>query len=364
MKILFHLGHPAHFHLFKNVIKNLKKNKQDVIILIKRKDILEDLLKESGFSYSNILPKGRKDNKIGIAIGQLYQDLRMLRFCMINKPDLLIGTSVAISHVGKILGIPSININEDDAEIVPLYAKLAYPWANKIIAPKSCLTGKWTNKTIHYSGYHEIAYLHPKYFTPNIRIIRKYFNPEEQYFILRFAKLDAHHDDDIEGINKTIGLKIIEILKSHGSVFVTSERELEPEFESYRIQINPLDMHHILAFAKLYIGDSQTMAAESGVLGVPFIRFNDFVGKIGYLNELENKYNLGFGFKTNQINEMLEKITELLIIPDIKEEWLKRRKKMLSEKIDVANFMTWLIENYPKSTRIMKKNPDYQYRFK
>jgi predicted glycosyltransferase len=26
MRILFHLGHPAHFHLFKNVIKSLKEN--------------------------------------------------------------------------------------------------------------------------------------------------------------------------------------------------------------------------------------------------------------------------------------------------------------------------------------------------
>jgi len=42
-------------------------------------------------------------------------------------------------------------------------------------------------------------------------------------------------------------------------------------------------MHHVMAFASLYIGDSQTMAAEAGVLGVPFVRFNDFVGRIGYL---------------------------------------------------------------------------------
>lgn len=54
-------------------------------------------------------------------------------------------------------------------------------------------------------------------------------------------------------------------------------------------------MHHVMAFASLYIGDSQTMAAEAGVLGVPFVRFNDFVGSIGYLRELEDKYELGYG---------------------------------------------------------------------
>ena len=73
------------------------------------------------------------------------------------------------------------------------------------------------------------------------------------------------------------------------------------QFEKYRIKINPLDMHHVMAFASLYIGDSQTMAAEAGVLGVPFVRFNDFVGRIGYLRELEDKYRLGFGVHASPI---------------------------------------------------------------
>jgi len=37
---------------------------------------------------------------------------------------------------------------------------------------------------------------------------------------------------------------------------------------------------------------------------------------------------------------------------------------MLSEKIDVTAFMVWLIENYPESAKIMKKDNDYQYKFR
>lgn len=44
--------------------------------------------------------------------------------------------------------------------------------------------------------------------------------------------------------------------------------DLGTQFEKYRIRINPLDMHHVMAFASLYIGDSQTMAAEAGVLSL------------------------------------------------------------------------------------------------
>jgi len=37
---------------------------------------------------------------------------------------------------------------------------------------------------------------------------------------------------------------------------------------------------------------------------------------------------------------------------------------MLADKIDVTAFFVWFIENYPDSAKIMKENPDYQYKFK
>ncbi len=120
MKILFHLGHPAHYHLFKSVIKQLHENGHETTIVIKKKDVLEDLLKFSTLSYVNILPSGRKDNRLSIAVGQLKQNYHLFKVCRREKPNVLVGTSVAISHVGKLLGIPSINLNEDDAEVVPL----------------------------------------------------------------------------------------------------------------------------------------------------------------------------------------------------------------------------------------------------
>ena len=181
---------------------------------------------------------------------------------------------------------------------------------------------------------------------------------------MRFAKLNAHHDSGIQGINTEIAQKLIDILKPHGGIYITSERELEPQFEQYRININPLDMHDAMAFAQIYIGDSQTMAAEAGVLGVPFVRFNDFVGRIGYLRELEDVYNLGFGIKTNEVEQLYSVVSELVAMPNRKEIFQERRQKMLSKKIDYAKFLTWFIEEYPESHKIMTESPDYQHNFK
>ena len=104
--------------------------------------------------------------------------------------------------------------------------------------------------------------------------------------------------------------------------------------------------------------------AEAGVLGVPFVRFNDFVGKIGYLRELEDVYHLGYGVKTDEVERLYKTVDDLLSMPNRVVVFQERRQKMLSEKIDYAQFLTWFIENYPESKRIMKGNPDYQYRFK
>jgi predicted glycosyltransferase len=349
MTYLFHLGHPAHFHLFKHTIIHLKSNGHKVDILIKKKDVLETLLINSNLDYINILPDGRRDSKLGIAIGQLKQDFKLLTHCISNRPDILIGTSVAISHVGKILGIPSINVNEDDAEVVPLYAKLAYPWATCILAPSSCSVGKWTSKKISYSSYHELAYLHPNRFTPRLSVVGKYLEDNCNYFVIRFASLKAHHDEGVKGIDFKLAEQIIEILQPHGRVLITSEVSLPVNLEPYRMNINPLDMHDILAFSKMYIGDSQTMAAEAGVLGVPFIRFNDFVGKISYLNDLENNFKLGFGVLSSRPDLLLQKIRELLAMDNYMDLFASRRKDFLKDKIDASTFFIWFIENFPKS---------------
>ncbi len=364
MKIIVYLGHPGHFHLYKNSINNWKSKEHQVIILIKKKDVLENLLQSAGFDYINILKKGRKDSKIGMFWGMIQRTFQILKVCRKYKPDILTGTCVENSFVGKLLKIPVINLNEDDAAAVPLYVKLSYPWASVILAPKGCDCGEWETKAIKYDSYHELAYLHPNHFTPNKKVVEKYFSVEKPYFILRLVKLTAHHDNGIQGMNTVIVENIIQLLKPHGDIYITAERKLESQFEQYKIKIDPLDMHHIMAFAQIYIGDSQTMAAEAGVLGIPFIRFNDFVGRIGYLEELENHYQLGFGIKTNEIEKLYNTITELIQMPLRHEVFQKKREKMLSDKIDYADFLAWFIGNYPQSVTIMKENPKYQYNYK
>jgi predicted glycosyltransferase len=138
-------------------------------------------------------------------------------------------------------------------------------------------------------------------------------------------------------------------------------------------------MHDVMAYASLYIGDSQTMAMEAAVLGVPAIRFNDFVGKIGVMAELEDGklngkripcYNLGIGILASEkdaVERLCNTVQEIMAIQPAKrkELWQARRQKMLAEKIDYAKFLTWFIENYPSSAEEVKTATcDFWQRFK
>lgn len=344
MHVLIYLHHPAHFYLFKHTIRKLKQDGHRLTLIATKKDVLEDLLRKEGLEYRNFLPHGRKDNKWSIALGLLKQDLRLVAQCLRDRPDLMIGTSTEICHVGWLLRIPNIFVNEDDAAIVPLVDKLAHPFAKHLLAPEVCVTGR-PGKTITYAGNHELAYLHPELFTPDPAVKQRYIPENTPYFLLRFAKLGAHHDTNAKGISDAIARKLIELLEPHGKVYITSERELAPEFEPYRLNIHPIDIHHIMAFSSLFIGDSQTMSAESGVLGVPFIRFNAFAGKIGYLVELEEKYRLGVSIHPDNEEALYQQVTTWLPLLHDRQHWEAKRQRFLHDKIEVASFMTRLIES-------------------
>ncbi len=313
MNVGIFLGHPAHFHNLKIVAYNLQAAGHNVYFAIKQKDILEDLCKEAGYPYFKLREK-RGNSKLALVKSVLGMEYLMCKFIHKNKIDLLIGTTLSFA-AAKICRIPVFAIAEDDANIAPRYAKMVYPYATEILSPVTCNNGKWDNKTTHYPGFQKLAYLHPKRFTPNSEVLKRYkIDPTKPYFLIRFAKLNAHHDTGVQGISTEVAQHIIDLLSPHGQIYITSERELEPQFEQYRLHINPLDIHHVMAFATLYIGDSQSMAVEAAMLGVPSLRFNDFVGKkkIGVMEELEHTYGLTYGISSHEPERLYAKIQELL----------------------------------------------------
>ena len=344
-KFLFYMGHPAHFHNISVVIKQLSEKGHKIHLVGRDKDVLFDLVEGLPYSISKLKPR-RGSGKIALIWEVVKREFKMLRIVLRSKPDVMIATDIVVPHIGKLLKIPTIILNEDDVNEIPFFTKYGIRYCSVALSPLSCDGGKYQYKTVKYNGYHELAYLHPDHFSPDKSRIQHLFGKQEKYFIIRFSGLTAHHDSGVSGIDKSLALKIIATLSTHGNVFITSERPLDKDLDIYRISVTPQDIHHALYYADMYIGDSQTMCAEAAVLGTPSIRFNDFVGRLGYLEELEHTFGLTFGFKTADESAMLSKIGDLLTSKNLNEKWSKKREFMLSKNLNVAHFWTWFFDNY------------------
>ena len=317
-------------------------------------------------------------SSLGKVWGLLQFNFSMLRTLLQFRPDISLGhSSMYAAQMSWLLGIPHLSVEDTgNMEQVRLYK----PFAKAILVPES-FHRELGNKMIRYAGNHELAYLHPNQFTPD----EVYQLPENSSFkfhhpspvtrhhspvtchpfiILRFVAWHASHDKGHNGISIENKRKAFKEFSKFGQVFISAEGSLPEDLEPYRLSIPQEKFHDVLASASLVYGESATVASEACCLGVPAI-YLDNTGRC-YTQEEEEKYGLIFNFTESAEDQerSIQKGIELLSTPGIREEWQKRRDRMLDDKIDITAFLVWFVENWPESMKIMQENPNYQYRFK
>ncbi|AKB84289.1 DUF354 domain-containing protein [Methanococcoides methylutens] len=357
MKILVSLSHPAHVHLFKYVIWDLQRKGHCVKIVARDKEICTNLLDIYNFDYTVISKVG--NGLFGLGIEMFSRIKNLIPIIRSFNPDCIISLldpSVSIS--AKICGKDLISFS--DTEHCKIIIKLSLPFTDLILTP-CCFKKDFGKKQVRYTGYHELAYLHPNYFTPNPEVLSELELKEgDPFIIMRFVSWGASHDVGHHGIQDKV--KFVEELEKYGPVLITSEVQLESELEDYRIKVSSEKLHDLLYYASLCVGDGGTTAVESAILGTPSIYVSSLVGTMGNFSELEAKYGLLLNYNDSHL--ALEKAVKLMQKPNLKDEWTMKKAQLLNDKIDVTAFIIWFIENYPESLITMKRHPDTQYNFR
>lgn len=352
MNILIDIGHPAHVHYFRNLYKELSLT-NNILITCKSIPIIELLLQHYNVQYIGLGVKG--DGIVSKLAKQVKFTNQVHRIIKERCIELAIGVSTTILHATKLTQAHSILFDDDDQEVQPFNAKFGTPFADTIVSPNT-LQFEQLGRAVYYPGYHELAYLHPKRFSPDPAVLEKYgINAKKSYSILRFNAFKAHHDIKEMGMSILQKRTLVRELLEYGNVFITTEAGLDPEFEQYKLPIKPHEMHDFLFYAKALVSDSQTMSSEAAMLGVPSFRCNTFVGRISYLEEEEKRYGLTYGFRPHQFDWMLSCIKKTLSRPNLDSDWICRRNAMLKDKIDVTAFWVWFIDNYPESIRKVRE---------
>jgi len=250
MRLLFDVGHPAHVHFFKNAIWELQKRGHAVTITARDKDVtlrlldaykLPYIVRPTGWRPLNLFRASRFVRKTGEAF----------------KADLYVGThnpyvAMAAADAGKKC------ILFTDTPGSRTVNRFSVDKASLVVTPE-CMAGRFKNQ-VTYPGYKEMAYLHPKYFTPDsTALARNGLASGEPYSVVRFIGWEAHHDS---GVNKTAKDVRAKLLSTLGKAVLSLEGESDGISR-------PEDLHAVLSHASGCVSEGATLAKEAAVLGVP-----------------------------------------------------------------------------------------------
>ncbi len=347
MRVLFDITHPADVHLFKNVIRLLQGAGDQIVVASRSKEVTTDLLASLNIPHECISRLSGGIVSMGAELLQRYARLAML--CRRFKPDVLVARiGLSIGLVGAILRIPRVVI--EDTEHAKLQLALSMPFATHICTGTGYLKSYGSRQTC-FRGYPVMAYLAPRYFQPSDEPFRTAgLDPAKPYVLLRLVSWQAVHDRGLKGMSDDAILASIEKLSCFGRVLISSERPLPATLQRYQCPVQPNDIHHLLARARIFISEGGTMAAEAAVLGTPSIFCNPL--RTGYLLSLEKDY--GLVHNVDSIPEGVTLAQRLLAQQNLSEIWQQRRKVMLAASEDVTVFFRRMIEHAARGVAVRR----------
>lgn len=346
MRILIDLLHPAHVHFFRHFYTEMKERGHHLAITARAKECSIDLLRRFGLPFQQI--SEQRSGSLGLAVELIQRTHRLIRVMHDFHPDVMTGImGPSISLAGKLKGVPAVIFY--DTEFARQTNWFAYPLAHSVCTP-DCYQGRVRGTHRSYPGYHELAYLHPNRFEPDSRKLEAFgVRSEEPYCIVRFVSWQAAHDRRERGLSIEQKRELVDLLEKHGRVLISSEKALPQDLEPRRIRGPVEDIHHLMAFAQMVVGESATMSSEAAVLGVPAV-FIATTGR-GYTDDQQRRYGLVRYFTEDQFMEACRTIEESFRNGSPRDAGARARARLLQDKIDVTRWMVDYFETQFGSSR-------------
>lgn len=337
MNIFINFSHPAHVHFFKNAVRILSDRGHTIIAVARKKEFTLELL--NAYQIQHVVLSNKGNGLFGLIKELVEQQIKIAKILRRQRIDVMLQIGgIFNAPIGKYYKIPTLAFS--DTENDKWGNKLSFGLSKVVLSP-TCFDhqagGTWKNQ-IHYPGYHELAYLSPKYVPETIQ-------PQDQ-FLVRFVGWGAGHDLAENGLSDLQKIEVVKILQRYGRVHISSEMPLPDEISKFACQIHPAKIHDFMKSCKMIVGESATMASESACLGIPAV-FISNTGR-GYTTEQDQAYGLIKHYRLDQWEQIVQCLNQWAA-SDLREEWQKRRRHMLNDKIEVTDWLVDLIENYPHS---------------
>ena len=287
MRILLEAHHPAHIHLFKNAVRSWQERGHEVLMLGRDRDVMKALLRAYDWIPSVILSQDQRNNRFPLAEflqRQAGVASHILRF----RPDVVASTMGSYTQSSKLLDVPSVIFT--DSEHQAFNHRIAHPFAKVIYTPR-CFYKDLGPKQHRYAGYHELAFVHPKYFTPRREVLEKLGGIKpHSYTLLRTSAFNTLHDIGQAGLGAVMD-EVIRRCEERGPVFIVAEENKIPsQWRDKHLSLPPDWFHDVIAFAGAVVTEGASTASEAACLGIPTVYVNSHA--VGYLLDQQRAYDL------------------------------------------------------------------------
>jgi len=336
-RILVDVGHPAHVHFFRNAIRILRESGHDVLVTANDKDVTLELLRGYG------IPFVRRGAYHRSAAGKLLMlprtTLAMAREAKRFRADVLTGiNNPYVAEASRLLS--KVSVVFDDTEWARGINLTTFPFATLVCTPRNFRLDLGP-RHVRYDGFHELAYVHPRYFQPDPKVAARLSEGGRPYAIVRLIGWTASHDPRMRESPLVASLREggLARLGRSAKVWIVSERDLPGDLAPARYPLPAGTVLDALAGSVGYLGEGATMATEAALLGKPAVFVSE--KRFGSMDDIEQRFGLLRTLASAE--EAVARFDELLRSPATQEAWAARRERFLRDNIDVTAFLCKLL---------------------
>jgi hypothetical protein len=340
-KFLFFTNTPAHVHVYKGLVRRLRDDGHDVLVLARDYGCTVALLEYYDLPHRVYGTLDTTKWSLARQLPSHYYNI--VRHAREFDPDCIFGRGSYAAHAGAVTGAATVLVV--DSETDTLDHAVSRPFARAILTPH--VFGKDLGpRHYRFRGFKECAYLHPETFTPSGDVREKLgVADDERFALVRLNAFGSHHDVGQSGFSPGDRRRLIEELSEDVTVFVSDEGDDVDvaSLDAHPFDLHPARLHDALAAANLLVADTQTIVTEAALLGTPAVRSNSFVGE----NDMGNFKALAEADLVRNVGsfERVKTVAPDLATPDANERWEARRDDYVSDLVNLTDLITTVAEN-------------------
>jgi predicted glycosyltransferase len=331
VRILIETHHPSDIHFFKHAVKEWTGRGNDVLLLGRDRDVMKALLSAYDFIPHRILSSERRDNRVPFA-EMLERQVGVARSVRSFRPDVVLSLMGSYAQSAFLFRVP--NFVFTDSEHQSFNHRIAHPFATRIYTPE-CFEKDLGAKQRRYRGYHELAFLHPKRYSPDARVLTDLGVQSRSYVVVRTSAWNTLHDIGKRGLGAKLERFVDELSKRARVLLVPEGGVLPPALEPLRLRAKPDRYHDVLAFARLVVSEGASTASEAACLGVPTVYLNP--NQLGYLRDQERRY--GLVYNTTDADAAMRRALALLDAAFDAKKQEDARRRLVEDHVDVTDYV-------------------------